>query len=65
MVVIALDARPRCQVEGDMNRVTDGLINHMHSVDKVLEAKQRPIAPPSPVPKRVEAMNRERVKRLK
>ena len=27
-------------------------VNHMHGVDKVLEVKQRPIAPPSPVPKR-------------
>ena len=35
-----------------MNRVTEGLINHMHGVDKVLEAKQRPNSPPSPVAKR-------------
>ena len=36
----------------DQDRVTDGLINHMHGVDKMLEAKQRPNAPPSPVAKR-------------
>ena len=57
MAVIALDARPRC-VEGDMNRVTDGLINHMYGVDKMLEVKQRPDAPPSPVPK-CEGMSRD------
>jgi hypothetical protein len=42
----------KTQIEGDCNRVTEGLINYMHGVDKVLEVKQRPDAPPSPVPKR-------------